>query len=150
MTDIDAIDRKILQKLAANARISNVDLADKVGLSPSACLRRVQELERREIISGYHARLNPRAMGKGFTAYVTVGLASHTRESQQAFEGAMAVASQAVECHNITGAVEYLLRVEVSDLAEYKQFHTEVLAAVPGVASIVSHVVMASPKDRFS
>ncbi len=150
MADLDKIDRRILCELSLEARISNVDLADRVGLSPSACLRCVQELERRGVITGYHARLDARAMGKSFAAYVTVGLASHTKASQQAFEEAMAEAEQATECHNITGAFEYLLRVEVSDLSEYKQFHTEVLAAIPGVAAIVSHVVMASPKDRFS
>ncbi len=148
MTNIDEIDRRILRSLAAKARITNVELAETAGLSPSACLRRVQELERLGIITGYHARIDPKAVGRGFAAYVTVGLSLHSKDSQLAFEAAMAQADQVVECHNITGAYEYLLRVEVTDLQDYKLFHTEVLAALPQVASIVSHVVMSSPKDR--
>ena len=147
---MDQIDRNILQVLQGSARISNVDLAERVNLSPSACLRRVQELERTGVITGYHARLNPAASGIGFTAYVTVGLSVHTKVAQQTFEEAMEGAEQVTECHNVTGAIEYLLRVEVAGLQEYKRFHTEILAAVPGVASITSHVVMASPKDRLA
>jgi len=143
---MDRIDREILRNLVKEARISNVELADRVGLSPSACLRRVQDLEQRGVIAGYHARLDPLALGKGFTAYVMVGLSHHTRQCQESFELAVADAEQVTECHNITGSYEYILRVEAADLQEYKRFHTEILAAIPGVSSIVSHVVMASPK----
>lgn len=147
MTDIDHISRRILQELTRDARIANTDLAARVGLSPSACLRRVQELERRGVIRGYRARLDPGALGQGFLAYVTVGLRSHDRRSHQGFEVAMAAAPAVSECHNVTGTVEYLLRVEVADLAAYKHFHTEILGALPQVAAITSYVVMASPKD---
>lgn len=147
MTNIDSINAKILQELTRDGRISNIDLADKVGLSPSACLRRVQDLEKRGIISGYRAVLNPQALGIGFIAYVLVGLSKHTKEDQQAFENAIAAASEVRECHNITGTVEYLLRVEARDLVAYKYFHTEVLGTVPQVSSIISYIVMGSPKD---
>ena len=80
-------------------------------------------------------------------AFAAVGLNSHTKASQQAFERAMAVAPEVVECHNITGAVEYLLRIEVADLPAYKSFHTDVVGTLPQVASITSYVVMGSPKD---
>ncbi len=144
---MDRINAKILQVLSDDGRISNIDLADKVGLSPSACLRRVQELERQNIITGYRAVLNPSAMGIGFVAYVMVGLSKHTKADQQGFEEAMADAPEVRECHNITGTVEYLLRVEARDLVAYKHFHTEVLGTVPQVASITSYIVMGSPKD---
>ncbi|HKL56686.1 MAG TPA: Lrp/AsnC family transcriptional regulator, partial [Roseovarius sp.] len=120
MAIMDHISERILQELTRDGRISNLDLADRVGLSPSACLRRVQDLERRGVIAGYRAVLDRAALGVGFTAYVTVGLNSHTKASQEAFERAMARAPEVVECHNITGAVEYLLRVEVADLPAYK------------------------------
>ncbi|MEM1366134.1 MAG: Lrp/AsnC family transcriptional regulator [Pseudomonadota bacterium] len=140
-------DRRILQVLQSDGRISNAALADKVGLSPSACLRRVQELERRNIISGYRAVIDPRAMGGGVTVMVGVGLARHLREDQEAFERAMQRASEVRECHNVSGTIEYMLRVEVADLESYKAFHTNVLGVVPQVASITSYFVMASPKD---
>lgn len=147
MSGIDGIDRKILRALEANGRISNLDLSEQVGLSPSACLRRVRELERSGIISGYRAVIDRAKMGIGFTAYMAVGLNSHTKDSQERFEKAVARAPEVVECHNITGTVEYLLRVEVEDLANYKVFHTDVLGTLPQVNSITSYVVMGSPKD---
>ncbi len=147
MTDLDRINENILRELTRDGRISNLDLAARVGLSPSACLRRVQELERRGIILGYRARLNPVARGLGFRAYVTVGLSQHTKAAQEAFERAIARAPQVTECHNVTGGVEYLLRVEASDIAAYKSFHTEILGALPQVASITSYVVLSTAKD---
>ena len=144
---MDQIDGNILHELSRDGRISNLDLADKVGLSPSACLRRVAALERRGVIQGYRVILNRPAMGVGFVAFATVGLNAHTKASQQAFERAMAVAPEVVECHNITGSVEYLLRIEVADLPAYKSFHTDVVGTLPQVASITSYVVMGSPKD---
>jgi len=147
MTAIDRIDERILQTLSRDGRISNTDLSTIVGLSPSACLRRVQELERKGIITGYRAVLNRTALGTGFTAYITVGLNTHTKQAQEAFERAITGSPEVLECHNITGAVEYLLRVEVADLAAYKVFHTEILGTLPQVNAITTYVVMGTPKD---
>ncbi len=80
-------------------------------------------------------------------AYVAVGLSLHTKAAQEAFERAMARAPEVRECHNVTGSIEYILRVETADLAAYKHFHTEVLGVVPQVAALTTHVVMGSPKD---
>lgn len=148
MTKIDAISRKILQILSSEGRISNLELAERVGLSPSACLRRVQDLEKSGVIKGYRARIDPAKVGLTFMAYVTVGLSRHTKDAQQDFEAAMALAPEVRECHNITGAIEYLLRVETADLAAYKHFHTEVLGVLPQVNAITSYVLMGSPKDE--
>lgn len=148
MSDIDAIGRKILRELSQDGRISNIELAERVGLSPSACLRRVQELERSGVITGYRARIDPAKVGYGFLAYVTVGLSTHTKQAQEDFEAAMALAPEVRECHNITGAIEYLLRIETEDLAAYKHFHTEVLGVLPQVHSITTYVLMDSPKDE--
>ncbi|GAO78439.1 MULTISPECIES: Lrp/AsnC family transcriptional regulator [unclassified Sphingopyxis] len=148
MTKIDAIGRNILRELSSDGRISNLELAERVGLSPSACLRRVQELERSGVIKGYRAVIDPAKLGLTFIAYVTVGLSSHTKQSQSDFEAAMALAPEVRECHNITGTIEYLLRVETDDLATYKHFHTEVLGVLPQVHSITTYVLMDSPKDE--
>jgi len=148
MLGIDDIDRRILRTLSRDGRISNLALAERVGLSPSACLRRVAALERSGVIAGYRAVLSPEKTGIGFTAYVTVGLNRHTKSAQEAFERAMASAPEVRECHNITGAVEYLLRVEAADLPAYKRFHTDVLGALPQVNTLQTFVVMGSPKDE--
>lgn len=148
MNDLDQINEHILRVLSSNGRISNIDLADRVGLSPSASLRRVQELERSGAIKGYRAVLDQAAVGKGFTAYVGVGLSDHSKASQEAFERSIFLAPEVRECHNTTGVIEYLLRVEVADLAAYKSFHTDVLGTLPQVSAITSYVVMGSPKDE--
>lgn len=147
MAKIDDKDRQILRELSRDGRVSNLDLAERVALSPSATLRRVQALEASGVIAGYRAVLDPIAMGVGFIAYITVGLGLHTKAAQEAFEAAVARAEEVRECHNITGTVEYLLRVEVADLAAYKRFHTDILGALPQVATITTFVVMGSPKD---
>jgi Lrp/AsnC family transcriptional regulator, leucine-responsive regulatory protein len=147
MSKPDAINDQILRELGADARITNVRLAEKVRLSPSACLRRVQELERRGVIAGYRARISRQHLGRTFVAYILVGLSSQKRSAHKAFERAVAASREVVECHNVTGSFEYLLRVEVTDLAAYKHFHTEVLGNLPDVTVMTTYVVMASPKD---
>ena len=148
MADLDIISDKILHALSRDGRLSNLELADRVGLSPSACSRRVQELERSGLIRGYRAVLDRSQLGIGFTSYVAVGLSQHTKKDQHGFEAAIAQAPEVRECHNVTGTFEYLLRVETADLAAYKHFHTEVLGILPQVSSISSFVVMGSPKDE--
>ncbi len=137
-----------MRELSRDGRQSNIELADRVGLSPSACLRRVQDIERRGLIRGYRAVLDHSQLGIGFTAYVAVGLAHHTKQDQEGFETAIAQAAEVRECHNVTGAFEYILRVEAADLAAYKHFHTDVLGVLPQVSSITTYVVMGSPKDE--
>ncbi len=141
------IDQHILRILERDGRITNTQLAEQVGLSPSACLRRVQELERSGYILGYRAILNRGKLGSAITIFVMVGLSGHLKKDSKAFERAMEAAPEVRECHNITGSVEYLLRVEVADLESYKAFHTDRLGTVPQVASITSHICLDSPKD---
>lgn len=148
MAKFDRITEQILRALRDEGRISNLDLAERVGLSPSACLRRVQELERLGIIKGYRAVLDWSKLGMGFLAYIGVGLNNHSKEAQEEFEQAMSQAPEVRECHNVTGSVEYLLRVECPDLETYKAFHTDMLGAVPQVNRITTYVVIDSPKDE--
>lgn len=148
MTKIDPIDLKILRVLQREGRISNIALAERVNLSPSPCLRRVQELERTNVIRGYRVVTDPEKLGRSFASYVMVGLSLHTKAAQEGFERAMAVAPEVVECHNIAGAFEYLLRVECEGLAAYKAFHTEVLGTQLHVNAITSYIVMDTSKDE--
>ncbi|MEM7709883.1 MAG: Lrp/AsnC family transcriptional regulator [Pseudomonadota bacterium] len=144
---MDAVDDRILQALARDGRLTNQALASRVGLSPSATLRRVQALEASGVIAGYRAVIDAERTGIGFTAYIAVGLNDHTKHGQESFERAISGAREVRECHNVTGTVEYLLRVEAKDLAAYKHFHTDVLGVLPQVASLTTYVVMGSPKD---
>lgn len=148
MSELDAINDRILRSLEVDGRISNTDLAAQIGLSPSACLRRVQELERSGMIKGYRAILDRTRLGAGITVFVMVGLSAHLSKDARAFERAMEAAHQVRECHNITGAVEYLLRIEVADLPAYKEFHANILGVLPQVRSITSHISLGSPKDK--
>ncbi|KPQ17689.1 MAG: transcriptional regulator, AsnC family [Rhodobacteraceae bacterium HLUCCO18] len=148
MIDIDDKNRRILRELARDGRISNLALAERVALSPSATLRRVQALEAAGVIRGYRVVTDPAKLGVGFVAYLAVGLKSHTKSEQMAFERAMAASAEVRECHNVTGSVEYLLRVEAADLPSYKRFHTDILGDLPQVATITTYVVMGSPKDE--
>ena len=144
---MDRFEERILQELKRDGRISNVDLANIIGLSPSATLRRVQDLEKRGVITGYKVKLNTIELGIGFIAYVSIGLASHRKQAQLAFEDHVRDVDEVVECHNITGSTEYLLRVETKDLISYKKFHADVLGECEHVNSITTMVVMGSPKD---
>ncbi|MGH1539435.1 MAG: Lrp/AsnC family transcriptional regulator [Arenicella sp.] len=147
MTTIDRNNDRILHELSHDGRISNADLAERVGISASTCLRRVQELEKKGVIKGYRAILDRESMGTSFVAYITVGLSDHSKASQEAFERSISLSPQVRECHNVTGSVEYILRIEVSDLTAYKHFHTEILGTLAQVNSITSYIVMDSPKD---
>lgn len=144
---MDAIDTKILHELENDGRVTNLQLAERVGLSPSACLRRVQILEGAGIIKGYKAVLDRSQLGAALVVFVTVGLSGQLQRDAHAFERAMAAAPEVRECHNVTGSVEYLLRVEVADLAAYKHFHSDVLGTLSQVSSITSHVCLGSSKD---
>jgi len=148
MKHLDQKNDEILQILMREGRISNAELAEQVGMSPSTCLRRVQELERSGIIKGYRAVVDRELQGVGFAAYIAVGLSEHSKAAQKAFERSISLSPEVRECHNITGAVEYLLRVEVPAITAYKHFHTNVLGNLPHVTAITSYIVMASPKDE--
>lgn len=144
---IDSKNEEILRVLERDGRISNVELAERVSLSASACLRRVQELERTGVIMGYRAVVNPAVRGVGMIIFVMVGLSEHRRKDAGAFEQAVSRSPLVRECHNVTGNVEYLLRIEVPDLAAYKTFHDDILGSLPQVHSITSYVCLASSKD---
>jgi Lrp/AsnC family leucine-responsive transcriptional regulator len=139
---VDDVDRSILAVLEKDGRISNAELADRVGLSPSPCLRRVRRLEETGVIRGYRAIIDPAAVGRSLRVFAGVRLVRHSRKDVVAFERAVVQLSEVVNCHHITGNFDYLLQVEVADLTAYEDFHANRLASLPGVAAVSSYVTM--------
>ncbi|WP_329529341.1 Lrp/AsnC family transcriptional regulator [Streptomyces sp. NBC_01462] len=139
---MDEVDRSILAVLEREGRISNNDLAARVGLTPSPCLRRVRQLEESGVIRGYRALIDPAAVGRGLRVLAGVRLVRHNRADVVAFEQGVMQLPEVAACHHITGNFDYLLQVEVADLPAYENFHANQLAALPGVATVNSFVIM--------
>lgn len=139
---MDDIDRSILAVLEQDGRISNADLAARVGLSPSPCLRRVRRLEESGAIRGYRALVDPAAVGRGLRVLAGVRLVRHARADVTAFERAVIGLSEVVQAFHVTGNYDYLLQVEVADLPAYEVFHANRLAGLPGVAMVNSYVTL--------
>jgi len=135
---LDKIDRKIISALQQDGRLSNVALADAVGLSASACLRRVQILEEIGIISGYTALVSPEAVGRTTNVIVAITLERQSGEFLGAFEDAVASCPDVMECYLMAGESDYVLRVIVKDAADYERIHKDHLSRLPGVARIQS------------
>jgi DNA-binding Lrp family transcriptional regulator len=135
---LDAIDRKIIACLQENARISNVDLAEAAGLSPSPCLRRVRGLEEAGVIKGYVALVNPSIVGMHMNIFVRVSLERQTEEIIDTFEAAVRDRAEVMECYLMSGDTDYHLRVIVPNLEAYEQFLKNHLTRIPGVANIKS------------
>jgi Lrp/AsnC family leucine-responsive transcriptional regulator len=120
--DLDAIDRRIVAALQADGRLANVELAERVGLSPSPCLRRVKRLERDGYIEAYRAMLQRGRVGLGLTVFVGVKIDSHANDRAETFQTAIVAMPEIVACHLVAGDVDYLLEVVVPDLAHYQDF----------------------------
>ena len=144
---MDRIDRSILRALQDNARISNVDLATLVGLSPSACLRRVSQLEKAGFIDGYHANLNAAKMGQDVLVLVQITLHGQSAEMLAEFERAVAKIPQVLACFLIAGESDYILRVAARDVGDFGRLHAEKLSALPHVLRMESSFVM---RDVFT
>ena len=142
MTDLDAIDRRILTELQADARISNAALAEAVGLSPSPCLRRVRALEREGVVKGYAALLEAAAVGLPISVFVQVTLERQIEQALETFETAILDRPEVMECYLMTGEFDYLLRVVVADMADFERIHKEGLTRLPGVARVNSSVAI--------
>jgi Lrp/AsnC family transcriptional regulator, leucine-responsive regulatory protein len=143
---LDAIDRAILDALQADGRISNQDLAARVHLSASACLRRVRALEEQGVIAGYVALLNPRAVGQPGTSFTIINIESTQPAVRQAFEQAVMATPEILDCHYVAGANDYLVRFTYRDAEDLERFHAEVLARLPGVVRSNSMLVLRTVK----
>lgn len=135
---LDSVDRNIVRLLRLNARMSNARLAAEVGLSPSACLRRIRALEQDGVIRGYTAIVGGTARETAMAVIINITLERQTEDVFNRFEAAIRNHPEIQECYLMTGDSDYLLRVEVDSSAEFERIHTEVLAMLPGVARIHS------------
>ena len=145
---MDRIDHTILTNLQENARISNVDLATAVGLSPSACLRRVSQLEKIGIIDGYHAALNAAKLGHDVLVLVQITLEGQSAEMLAEFEAAAANIPQALAVFLIAGESDYILRVAARDVGDFGRLHADHLSALPHVLRMESSFVMREVFNR--
>ncbi len=143
---LDAIDRAILGLLQQEGKLSNVELAARVHLSPSACLRRVKHLEDAGVIAGYVALIDPRAVGQPGTSYTIVNLERLTAAAIEEFEGAVRDHPEILDCFYVAGSNDYLLRFTYRDAADLERFHTEVLMRLPGVVRSNSMLVLRTVK----
>lgn len=146
----DRTDLALLALLQREGRISNADLAERVNLSASATLRRVQRLEAEGVISGYGARLDPLKLGLGLQAFVRLQLARHDRESIAQFAAQVQSWDEVVACHALTGDMDYLLHVVVADLDHFSRFLLDHLLASAGVDDVNSSFVLRAVKDTRS
>jgi Lrp/AsnC family transcriptional regulator, leucine-responsive regulatory protein len=145
-SNLDAIDRRIVAELQADARLSNVQLAEKVGLSPSPCLRRVKRLEQAGYIEGYRAALRRERVGLGFSVFVGVKIDAHANERALTFEQAVTAMPEVISCHLVSGEADYFLEVVVPDLEHYQQFLVGRLLNLPIVREVRSNIAIQTLK----
>jgi Lrp/AsnC family leucine-responsive transcriptional regulator len=147
---MDAVDRKILAELQRDGRISNVELAERVNLSPSPCLRRLKRLEKDGVIQGYSALLDRRKVGLGLTVFVELKIEGHSTKTANRLEKVFAGMEEVVACHIVSGPADFLLEVVVEDLEAYESFLLGKLLEVPGVADVRSDFVIHTIKANGS
>ncbi len=145
---LDVFDRKIVTALAAEGRLTAVDLAARVGLSPSACTRRLQSLEAEGAIRGYQAVLDPAAVGLGINIFVELTLEKQNDDTLRAFEAALADCPNVLSCHLMSGSSDYLIHMVARDLPDFERLHANVLGHLPGVARIESKFALREAINR--
>ncbi|WP_170758391.1 Lrp/AsnC family transcriptional regulator [Ruegeria lacuscaerulensis] len=147
-TRLDEIDRKILAELQADGRMTNVELAKRVGISAPPCLRRVRTLEESGLIRGYHAEVNSRELGFEVQVFAMVGLESQAESELSAFEERCREWPLVRECHMLNGEVDFILKCVAPDLSSFQQFLTGELLTTPNVASVKTSLVIRGAKDE--
>ncbi len=145
---LDQIDRRILSLLQAEGRMTNVELAARVGISPPPCLRRVRALEQAGFIRGFHAALDPQRLGFEVTVFAQVRLRSQAEADLRAFEELARGWPVVRECHMLNGEVDFILKCVATDLKAFQRFLTESLTPAPNVASVKTSLVIRSGKDE--
>lgn len=147
MSDLDKIDRRILEILQADGRIANVELAERIGLSPTSVGERIKRLQREGFIEGYGARLDPQRLGLGLLVFVEVLLDKTTPDVFDRFATAVRRAPEVLECHMVAGGFDYLVKARMSDMAAYRRFLGETLLGLPGVRETRTYAVMEEVKS---
>jgi DNA-binding Lrp family transcriptional regulator len=145
---LDEVDRRILGELQRDGRLTNQELATRVGVSPSPCWRRVRVLEEAGVIRGYAALVSPAALGLHVSVFTNVSLERQEEKTLAVFESAVGEWPEVMECYLMTGDADYLLRVVVADLAAYERFLMQKLTRIPGIASIKSSFALRSVRYR--
>lgn len=146
MSDLDAIDRRILRILQEDGRVTTVDLADRIGLSPTATSERVKRLFRERFVTGFRAMLDPVKLGRGLLVFVEVGLDKTTPDVFERFAEAVKRSPEVLECHMVAGGFDYLVKTRVADMAAYRHFLGEILLSLPGVKETRTYAVMEEVK----
>jgi len=145
--DLDGIDLRILSVLQADGRLTNQELADQVGLSPSPCLRRVRRLEREGFIRSYRAVLDREAVGLGLTVFVEIKVEKHSRDNAQALQEALAAMPEVVACHMVSGTADFMAEIVVPNLKAYERLLTEKLLTLPMIGDIRSNFALTRVKS---
>lgn len=147
LASLDSIDLALLDALQSDGRQAVVDLAKRVHLSPTPCTLRIRRLEQDGVIAGYHARLDPKALSRALLVFVTVSLKATDEATLKAFNAAVKPVKPVLECHMVGGGFDYLLKIRVSDMAEYRDILGGVIGALPMVESTHSYFVMEEVKE---
>lgn len=150
MQNLDRIDRKILDELQRDGRLPITELAQRVGLSNSPCSERVRRLEREKVILGYHARVNPEALGRGLLVFVELTLSSKSSQTFEAVRQALLLEPRVLECHLISGSFDYLVKARLSAMREYRDLLGQILRQIPVPAQSNSYVVMEEVKEGLA
>ena len=147
---LDRVDIKILKELQSNAKISNVELARRVHLSPTPCLERVKRLETNKFIIGYRTALNPHKLNASLLSFVEIKLNHTSKDVFKEFKMAVIQLPQVLECHLVSGDFDYLLKTRVADMVAYRELLGETILTLPGVSSSRSYMVMEEVKESSS
>lgn len=147
MPELDRLDRKILDALQRNGRITMTELGEQIGLSTSPCAERVRRLERQGVITGYHARVNPQAIGKTLLVFVEITLTSKSGEVFEAVRREMLGLPDVMECHLVSGSFDYLVKARLHAMSDYRDLLGSILKKIPVPAQSHSYVVMEEVKE---
>jgi DNA-binding Lrp family transcriptional regulator len=148
MATLDSIDRRLLAELQDEGRVTNVDLARRVGLTAPPCLRRVRALEEAGVIRGYHADLDASSLGFTITVFAMVSLKSQAEEDLKAFENHIKALPEVRECHMLNGEIDFILKIVSKDLQSFQEFLTSKLTPAPNVASVKTSLTIRTAKNE--
>ncbi|THF65663.1 winged helix-turn-helix transcriptional regulator [Pseudothauera nasutitermitis] len=149
MRELDRVDRKILDLLQKNARIPMTELAEKVGLSATPCTERVRRLEREGVITGYHAHVDPHALGRGLLVFVEIKLSAKSGEVFERVKNEIRYVPEVMECHLVSGDFDYLVKARIAEMGEYRRLLGNILLKLPAAAESRSYVVMEEIKESL-
>jgi Lrp/AsnC family leucine-responsive transcriptional regulator len=149
MYEFDRVDRKILDILQRNGRISITDLAQEVGLSATPCAERVRRMERGGVITGYHARVSPQALGKGLLVFLEIKLSAKSDEVFDKIKKELLRMPEVLECHLVSGDFDYLVKARMAEMNDYRRLLGDILQRLPASAESRSYVVMEEIKETF-